>query len=63
MEMCILLYKNMCRHRLQLSRNLRESLCPGRPYFGPIVCPGSRLDSSTMSLLFTTGDQTAAYHV
>ena len=39
-------------HRLQLSRNLRDSpgflalvLGPGRPYLSPIVCPGSKLGS------------------
>ena len=35
-------------------------LGPGRPYFSPIVCPGSKPDGFTV---FTTGDQTEAYHV
>ena len=34
---------------------------PGRPYFSATVCPGSSLGSCTMSLLFTTGDQTKAH--
>ena len=43
-------------HRFQLSWNLRDSPGflalvpgPGRPYLSPIVCPGSKLVSFTMS--------------
>ena len=36
---------------------------PGEPYFSATVCSGSRLGSCTMSLLFTTSDQTEAYYV
>ena len=43
-------------HRLQLFWNLRDSpgflalvLGPAKPYLSPIVCPGSKLGSCTMS--------------
>jgi len=47
-------------HRLQLSRSLKDS--PGFLAFVPgpegrIVCPGSKLNSCSMSSFYTTGDQ------
>ena len=70
MSIIFLIFSKTQLHSLQLSRYLQGSprflvlvLDPKRPYFSPIVCPGSRLDSCTMLLLFTTGDLTEAYYV
>ena len=61
MTVCIGKTRHTQRHtcRLQLSQNLRDNpgflalvLGPRKPYFSPIVCPRSRLDSYTISLHF-----------
>ena len=63
-----ILYVVIHQHGLHLSRNLGQSRIscpcsgPRRPFFSSIACPGSRLESQTMSLLSTLGDQTKAYH-